>query len=68
MTAIKVRTVGETEAPAAITAIVVGFVADPVARWCWPKPKDYLEYMPRFASTYGGKAFQSDSAYVVGEA
>ena len=63
----EVRRVGEADAAAAIAAMVVGFATDPVARWCWPDPNDYLQNMPQFISKYGGKAFQSDSAYVVGQ-
>lgn len=30
------------ELEAVIDAIVLAFVADPVARWMWPGPGDYL--------------------------
>ena len=29
-----------------VSAIVLAFVGDPVARWAWPEPHDYLTYFP----------------------
>ncbi len=43
--------------------ITLGFSADPVSRWIWPEAADYLKYMRAFAEAFGGRAFDSNSAY-----
>lgn len=48
----------------AIKTLVLGFAGDPVARWIWPEPERYLEVMPRFAEAFGGRAFETETAYV----
>ena len=48
----------------AISTIVLGFAADPMARWAWPDPSEYLRIMPRFVNAFGGRAFEHGSAYV----
>jgi GNAT superfamily N-acetyltransferase len=46
-----------------IDAIVLAFAADPVARWCWPHPHQYLASMPSFTRAFGGGAFAHNSAF-----
>ena len=46
----------------AISTLVLGFAADPMARWVWPDPAEYLRMMPRFARAFGGPAFEHGSA------
>ena len=58
-----VRTAKESERSRVVAAIVAGFVADPVARWCWPQASAYLANMPRFVDAYGGRAFAHDCAW-----
>ena len=48
-----------------IDAIVLAFSTDPLARWCWPDPHQYLASAPRFIRDYGGEAFAHKSAYYV---
>jgi ribosomal protein S18 acetylase RimI-like enzyme len=48
---------------AAIDAIVLAFAADPVARWCFPDPHDYLTIMPKFTRAFGGAAFSHGGAH-----
>ena len=48
----------------AISTIVLGFAADPMARWAWPDPSEYLRIMPRFVNAFGGRAFEHGTAYV----
>lgn len=48
---------------AAIDTLVLAFAADPVARWCWPDPHQYLASMPSFTRAFGGGAFQHDGAH-----
>ena len=48
----------------AISTIVLGFAADPMARWVWPDSSEYLRMMPRFVRAFGGPAFEHDTAYI----
>jgi ribosomal protein S18 acetylase RimI-like enzyme len=52
------------EMPAAIAAVVAGFITDPMARFTLPTPHDYLTVMPRGVRAFGGKALEHGSAYV----
>jgi GNAT superfamily N-acetyltransferase len=51
------------DAAAGIDTIVLAFAADPVARWTWPQPRQYLASMPNLARAFGGNAFAHGSAY-----
>lgn len=48
----------------AVNTIVLGFAADPMARWVWPDPTVYLRIMPQFVRAFGGRAFEHGTAYV----
>jgi len=50
-----------------VSAIVLAFAGDPVARWAWPEPHDYLTYFPEFIKVFGGKAFDHGTAHSVAE-
>jgi len=60
---IKVAT-GSEEA-SVIDALVLAFITDPLARWLWPDPHEYLTHFPHFTKAYGDKAFVHESAYYV---
>jgi ribosomal protein S18 acetylase RimI-like enzyme len=47
----------------AVGTIVLAFAADPMARWAWPHPHEYLAAMPRLTRAFGSKAFSNGSAY-----
>jgi hypothetical protein len=40
-----------------VSAIVLAFVCDPVARWAWPEPHAFLTYFKEFTNVFGGKGF-----------
>ena len=50
-----------------VSAIVLAFVCDPVARWAWPEPHDYLTYFTDFINVFGGKGFEHGTAHSVAE-
>ncbi len=50
-----------------VSAIVLAFVGDPVARWAWPDSHDYLTYFTEFTNAFGGKAFDHGTAHSVAE-
>jgi ribosomal protein S18 acetylase RimI-like enzyme len=37
----------------AIATIVAAFIADPVERWLWPEPSQYLTHFPAFVAAFG---------------
>jgi ribosomal protein S18 acetylase RimI-like enzyme len=49
-------------AEAAFSVLVLAFAADPVARWSWPRPEDYLRNLPLLAHAFGGKSFALGTA------
>jgi ribosomal protein S18 acetylase RimI-like enzyme len=57
-----VRTLTRDEVVPAIDTIVLAFAADPMTRWTWPNPDQYLAAMPRMARAFGGRAFAHGSA------
>ncbi len=48
----------------AMSTVVLGFAADPIARWFWPEASQYLDAGRRFIEAFGGRAFESSTAYV----
>ncbi|MEO0981948.1 MAG: GNAT family N-acetyltransferase [Pseudomonadota bacterium] len=59
------RATADKDQDTAIQALVLGFGADPVFRWLWPSPRDYLATMPDFSRAFGGRAFEHDTAHLV---
>lgn len=45
----------------AIATIVSAFIADPVERWLWPEPWQYLAHFPEFVAAFANAAFGSES-------
>ncbi len=48
-----------------VDIILLAFSTDPVARWMYPNSQQYLETFPNFIRLFGGKAFETGSAYYV---
>ena len=59
----QIRSASESERQRVVQAIVLGFVSDPLARWFWPQAGQYLDAMPALIEAFGGRAFDTDSAY-----
>ncbi|WP_409190496.1 GNAT family N-acetyltransferase [Bradyrhizobium sp. RDM4] len=47
-----------------VWTIVLGFAADPLMRWSWPDPGQYVGNMTQFIKACGGRAFEHGTAYV----
>jgi GNAT superfamily N-acetyltransferase len=60
----EVKSVGTNIRASAISTIVLGFAADPMARWAWSDPSVYLGTMPRMVNALGGRAFEHGTAYI----
>ena len=48
----------------AVDVMVLAFSSDPITRWCWPDPQQYLAHFPPFVTAFGGAAFDKETAYV----
>lgn len=48
-----------------VDVITLAFATDPVARWVYPNSQQYLEYFPNFIRLFGGRAFETETAYYV---
>ncbi|HEX3348363.1 MAG TPA: GNAT family N-acetyltransferase [Acetobacteraceae bacterium] len=46
-----------------ISAMVLAFAADPVARWMYRDPQRYLAHFGRFIQAFAGKAFSTGTAW-----
>ena len=47
----------------AVAVVVLAFACDPVARWAYPDPHDYLAHFPTFVRAFGGNAFVHGAGY-----
>ena len=48
-----------------ISVMVLAFAADPVARWMYRDPQQYLAYFGRFIRAFAGKAFSTGTAWCI---
>jgi GNAT superfamily N-acetyltransferase len=62
-----VRTVDPGEEARAVNVQVMAFSSDPIMRWLWPEPHDYISHFPGFVRGFGGRAFENDSAHATAE-
>jgi ribosomal protein S18 acetylase RimI-like enzyme len=61
---LEIKSAGANIQANTISTIVLGFAADPVTRWIWPEPSEYLRIMPQFVKAFGGQAFEHGTAYI----
>ena len=59
-----VRIVDRAEAPRATSVQMMAFSADPIMRWMWPEPHEYLRNFPDLVRGFGGRAFEHGAAHV----
>jgi ribosomal protein S18 acetylase RimI-like enzyme len=50
-----------------IATIVSAFIEDPVERWLFPEPLQYLTHFPTFVAAFGGEALAQQTAWTLGE-
>src|ERR1700733_13959234 len=62
-----VSPVGQNERPTALDTLVLAFAADPVERWLYPQPDSYLGSFRRFLVAFGGRAFDEQTAWKIGQ-
>jgi len=46
----------QSDQPRVIATLVSAFIDDPVERWLFPEPQQYLTHFPRFVAAFGGEA------------
>jgi GNAT superfamily N-acetyltransferase len=58
-----VNVIEATNRQRAIASLTLAFSCDPVMRWGWPDPEQYLTYWPQIADAFGGRAFDHGTAH-----
>lgn len=54
----------ESAREAAVAALTLAFGRDPIMRWMYPSPAQYLRDFPSFCNAFGGAAFGCDGAWI----
>jgi len=60
----RIRPVAVDEDSRAVSVQLAAFIADPITRWLWPDPHEYLAGFPRIVRGFGGGAFDNGGADV----
>jgi ribosomal protein S18 acetylase RimI-like enzyme len=61
----RVVAAGPADMEPLISVMVLAFAADPVARWMYRDPQQYLAYFGRFIRAFAGKAFSTGTAWCI---
>lgn len=51
----------------AVATLLMAFSTDPVARWVYPDPGDYVHYFPKFIRAFAGRSFSHGTAYLTSD-
>ena len=65
--ALDVRAVARSDKDRFEAAMTMAFSTDPVARWAWPDPLQYINTFMPLVTLFGGKSYDHGSAYVIGD-
>ena len=49
---------------AVVDTLTLAFAQDPIMRWIYPEPKDYLGRFPDVAAAFAGAAFTAETVWV----
>jgi ribosomal protein S18 acetylase RimI-like enzyme len=60
-----IKTAGTSGKRQIVDVVTLAFATDPVARWVYPNSQQYLEYFPNFIRLFGGRAFETQTAYYI---
>ena len=63
----EVRVARREEKDRVVTALMLAFSTDPVTRWAFTDPHQYVAIYPAFVAAFGGRAFEHDAAYITGD-
>ncbi len=59
----EIRIVDPSDAPRAVSLQLMAFGADPVMRWFWPEPHEYVRHFPAFVGAFARGAFEHGAAH-----
>jgi GNAT superfamily N-acetyltransferase len=63
----EVRPVTRSDRDRFESTMAVAFTNDPLVRWAWADPLQYVRTFVPFTTLFGGKSFDHGSAYVIGD-
>jgi hypothetical protein len=63
----EVQTATADRAEAVIDTLLLSFVTDPIARYIWPRPQDYVRGYGRLAMALGGRGLELGTAHILGD-
>ncbi len=64
---IRVRTATSADEDNVISSLVLAFAMDPMIRWFYKTPTQFLGHFPDFIRIYGGKGFDAEGVHYVGD-
>jgi ribosomal protein S18 acetylase RimI-like enzyme len=59
----EIRVVEPADAPRAVNLQLMAFGADPLMRWFWPEPNEYVRHFPAFVDAFARGAFEHRAAH-----
>jgi ribosomal protein S18 acetylase RimI-like enzyme len=62
-----ITSVDASEQASVIATLVSAFIADPVERWLFAEPLQYLTHFPAFVAAFGMGGFASDTVFKLGD-
>ena len=63
----KIRTATADDNKALLDTLLLSFAADPITRYIWPSPGDYLNGYGRLAMALGGRGVELGAAHILGD-
>jgi ribosomal protein S18 acetylase RimI-like enzyme len=64
---IPVKTVAGADEDKALSVLTLAFSFDPVMRWVYPDPQDYLKYFPQFLRAFASNAFPHGTGHYIAD-
>jgi ribosomal protein S18 acetylase RimI-like enzyme len=64
---VETANVAEADRTRTFDTLTLAFAADPVERWLYPEPQQYLAFFPRFLGAFAGEAFAKETVWQAGE-
>ena len=68
MSAASIRAATSSDLDLVVATLVTAFCADPLVRWVFPEPHQYLTNFPKVVRLHWGRAFPHGSAYCTDDA
>ena len=63
MTTTPIKSADESNSEHAIAVILLAFATDPLSRWIYSDPQQYVRYFPGVIRIFGANAFEHDTCY-----